>query len=298
MNSNEAMTAPSEYGDANPEDALREYYADGASYEQREAFLAGYRAALAAPSVAPPQPGWGVVVAKIVQAQHMVRDLCKPKGEPGAREWIMSIPARPDSDPDLVISAALYAAREYITAAAPLQEPAAPPAQSTEPDLTLALHKLAMARDGAERLEHGVVAWILTHEEAAAMARLLAAAPSQSQPAAPQPETREPELTQPVPLETLSAMREGWNAALRASAPEGESNTSDRVTRITPTTNDHVEIRAEGVSEERERIENIVKDAINEYEESNLARYHSIAARAADRILALRASAPSDEERT
>ena len=35
-------------------------------------------------------------------AQKMVSDLCH-----GKREWIMSIPARPDYDPDLVIGKAL-----------------------------------------------------------------------------------------------------------------------------------------------------------------------------------------------
>lgn len=35
-------------------------------------------------------------------AQQMVSDLCN-----GRREWLMSIPARPDYDPDLVISSAL-----------------------------------------------------------------------------------------------------------------------------------------------------------------------------------------------
>lgn len=42
-------------------------------------------------------------------ARAMVRALCTPRGEAGAREWVMSIPARPDHDPDLVIAAALDA---------------------------------------------------------------------------------------------------------------------------------------------------------------------------------------------
>lgn len=33
----------------------------------------------------------------------MVADLCKPKTHPEHRDWTMSIPARPDYDPDLVI---------------------------------------------------------------------------------------------------------------------------------------------------------------------------------------------------
>src|SRR5690606_5584763 len=41
------------------------------------------------------------------RAFDMISALCRPKGSPGSREWIMSIPARPDHDPDLVIGAAL-----------------------------------------------------------------------------------------------------------------------------------------------------------------------------------------------
>ena len=42
-------------------------------------------------------------------AHQMVSDLCKRQGEPGWRRWVMSIPARPDYDPDLVIGAGLRA---------------------------------------------------------------------------------------------------------------------------------------------------------------------------------------------
>lgn len=40
-------------------------------------------------------------------ARKMVSALCQPRGSAEARSWIMSIPARPDQDPDLVISASL-----------------------------------------------------------------------------------------------------------------------------------------------------------------------------------------------
>lgn len=40
-------------------------------------------------------------------AMDMVVALCLPRGAPGAREWLMSIPARLDYDPDLVISESL-----------------------------------------------------------------------------------------------------------------------------------------------------------------------------------------------
>ena len=50
----------------------------------------------------------------IEEAHCMVVSLCKPRGSPGSREWIMTIPARPDYDPDLVIGRALRVARQEI----------------------------------------------------------------------------------------------------------------------------------------------------------------------------------------
>ena len=50
-----------------------------------------------------------------VKAAHdMVSALCLPRGSKGSREWIMSIPARPDYDPDLVITSGLMAAEKHI----------------------------------------------------------------------------------------------------------------------------------------------------------------------------------------
>lgn len=40
-------------------------------------------------------------------ACEMVRRLCLSRNDPKAREWFLSIPARPDHDPDLVIGDAL-----------------------------------------------------------------------------------------------------------------------------------------------------------------------------------------------
>ena len=40
-------------------------------------------------------------------ASKMVSALCKPRGSEGSREWIMTIPARPDHDPDIVIGSSL-----------------------------------------------------------------------------------------------------------------------------------------------------------------------------------------------
>lgn len=45
-------------------------------------------------------------------AQKLIVALCKPDGAEGARRWIMSIPARVDYDPDLVIGDALRGSNE------------------------------------------------------------------------------------------------------------------------------------------------------------------------------------------
>jgi hypothetical protein len=49
------------------------------------------------------------VITKIDAAIAMVSALCD-----GSQRWTMSVPARPDSDPDLVIAGALQAARDLI----------------------------------------------------------------------------------------------------------------------------------------------------------------------------------------
>jgi hypothetical protein len=49
------------------------------------------------------------VIAKIDKALETVFDLCS-----GKQRWVMSVPAQPDRDPDLVISEALRAAREAL----------------------------------------------------------------------------------------------------------------------------------------------------------------------------------------
>lgn len=54
------------------------------------------------------------VLQAIEKAHDMVTALCKPKGSEGSREWIMSIPAQPDYDPDLIISNALSKAEKFI----------------------------------------------------------------------------------------------------------------------------------------------------------------------------------------
>src|SRR6185369_419320 len=44
-------------------------------------------------------------------AQAMIKALCQPRGSEGSREWIMSVPARPDYDPDLVIGLSVQMTR-------------------------------------------------------------------------------------------------------------------------------------------------------------------------------------------
>lgn len=53
-------------------------------------------------------------LAKIDKALAVVAALCD-----GSQRWTMSVPARVDSDPDLVIADALRSARDIITKAAP-----------------------------------------------------------------------------------------------------------------------------------------------------------------------------------
>lgn len=55
--------------------------------------------------------------ASIEEAHKMVSDLCK-----GDRKWLMSIPARPDYDPDLVITKGLRAGDNLLTIAKQLRE--------------------------------------------------------------------------------------------------------------------------------------------------------------------------------
>ena len=48
-------------------------------------------------------------ITAIDAAMAMVNDLCQ-----GRKKWIMSIPARPDVDPDLVITTALVKAKAFV----------------------------------------------------------------------------------------------------------------------------------------------------------------------------------------
>lgn len=48
-----------------------------------------------------------VIELRLERAKDCVRRLCSPKYEAGHLDWVMHIPARPDLDPDLIISATL-----------------------------------------------------------------------------------------------------------------------------------------------------------------------------------------------
>jgi hypothetical protein len=104
--------------------AAQPYVEDGPTTKQ--AWWAGYRAgkglppdtprqaALAAPPAQPaaqsaPQPEIAEIIRKIDKADAVVHALCV-----GTQRWTMSVPARPDEDPDLVIHDALSAARSVL----------------------------------------------------------------------------------------------------------------------------------------------------------------------------------------
>lgn len=47
------------------------------------------------------------IEARADAAYKMVVALCQPRGNPGSREWMMSIPAQPGNDPDIVIAVSI-----------------------------------------------------------------------------------------------------------------------------------------------------------------------------------------------
>jgi hypothetical protein len=51
---------------------------------------------------------------RLEAARKVVSSLCTPRGTAGHIDWVMSIPARPDTDPDLVISATLTDTRDLL----------------------------------------------------------------------------------------------------------------------------------------------------------------------------------------
>ena len=58
---------------------------------------------------------------RIERAFKMVHALCQPRGSVDGREWIMSIPALPDHDPDLIIADGLMAGYNALTENADLK---------------------------------------------------------------------------------------------------------------------------------------------------------------------------------
>lgn len=77
------------------------------------------------PAPAPQPAQEGKWQAHYDAAQAMIVALCKPRGSEGSREWVMSIPAREDRDPDLVIGNALRAMRTEIERLSRASGPAA-----------------------------------------------------------------------------------------------------------------------------------------------------------------------------
>lgn len=67
------------------------------------------------------KPDIKAIKARVAAANDMVTALCLPKYSNFARDWIMSIPALPDHDPDLVIGASLHDVSKLITAYERLQ---------------------------------------------------------------------------------------------------------------------------------------------------------------------------------
>lgn len=53
---------------------------------------------------------------RINKAWDMVSRLCQPRGSEGSKEWMMSIPADFENDPDLVIAEGLKAGRDAMIA--------------------------------------------------------------------------------------------------------------------------------------------------------------------------------------
>lgn len=59
---------------------------------------------------------------RLTAADNMVHALCQPRHTEGTREWYMSIPARPDYDPDLVIGASLWDTHKLLRLARAIDE--------------------------------------------------------------------------------------------------------------------------------------------------------------------------------
>ena len=77
------------------------------------------------------------VLKQLRTAMDVVSALCD-----GSMRWTMSVPARPDSDPDLVISGALHAAEKLIAAAPPAPPAPLPYPQNLTPAQADARQKL------------------------------------------------------------------------------------------------------------------------------------------------------------
>lgn len=74
---------------------------------------------------------------KIAKAMNIVHALNQPRGSDGARSWSMSIPARPDYDPDIIICDALIAAERLAAARLSVREGEWLPIETAPKDGTL-----------------------------------------------------------------------------------------------------------------------------------------------------------------
>ena len=88
-------------------------------------------------------------LSKILKAQDMLNSLCN-----GTVRWHMSVPARPDADPGLVIADGLDANRELIEALA--AEPDEPTVSKSDRELVLSLVKKLDWNMSAEEVDECV----------------------------------------------------------------------------------------------------------------------------------------------
>lgn len=140
---------------------------------------------------------------KIERADQMVDALCQPRYTPNAREWTMSIPARPDHDPDLVIGAGLDAGRAALERLEALERERAAARSSARSSLITVLG--------------GHHPFVSDAEFEAYIDRILAAAP------APAPQSSTPfELPELLPISGDELSQAILRSRARAPAPQGK----------------------------------------------------------------------------
>lgn len=63
---------------------------------------------------------------RLAASREIIRRLCLQRNDPEAREWMMSIPARTDHDPDLILEASLNDVSNLVAALAQQAQPEMP----------------------------------------------------------------------------------------------------------------------------------------------------------------------------